>query len=472
MRNYFSLSFSLSFFVLLSLLSKLMFAQGYKIEVELPNEAGKQIRLAYHYLDKLYATDTTTLDAKGIGVFESDSLLTQGLYKILIDEQHHFDFLLGADQQFKIYNAGTNSDQMKIKGSEEGEAFVDYLIFLENLKAKSRELNERLKTADENGKNEIKEDLKNLNTEMRAYWEKINKQLPGSFLYKFLIANEVPHLDTSTLPIEIQQNDSLLLMAQFRYQLEHYWDNFDYTDERMLFTPFYKPKLETWFTKVLYPTYDSVKPYVYRFINDIESNPRIFQYAVSYFLNETINSNILGMDALFVDLANDYYLSGKAFWASESTIEKVRENVLFLKDNLLGKIAPDLTMESYDGEFVNLHQVDADITILIIFEPNCGHCKVFVPELYKEVYQPYKDKGLEVFAIYSMDNREEWTEFLTEHNLFDWINVWDKDQITRFKILYDGRKTPGVYVLDRDKKIIAKKLDIAQLKQLLSEELN
>ena len=71
-----------------------------------------------------------------------------------------------------------------------------------------------------------------------------------------------------------------------------------------------------------------------------------------------------------------------------------------------------------------------------------------------------------------MDNREEWTEFLTEHNLFDWINVWDKDQITQFKILYDGRKTPGVYVLDRDKKIIAKKLDIAQLKQLLSEELN
>ncbi|MFV0591228.1 MAG: redoxin domain-containing protein [Draconibacterium sp.] len=451
---------------------KFLLAQGYKLEVELPNQAGKQIRLAYHYLDKLYAADTTTLNNEGHGIFEGDSLLTQGLYNILIDEQHHFDFLLGADQQFHIYNAGTTSAEMQIKGSDEAEAFVDYLAFLENLKTQSRELNEQFKSANENRKKQIKKDLQGLNSEMRHYWEKVNKQFPGSLLYKFLIANEVPQLDVSTLPAEVQKNDSLLLMAKFRYQLEHYWDNFDYTDERLLFTPFYKNKLETWFNKVLYPTYDSVKPYVYQFLGNVESSPRIFQYTVSYFLNASINSNILGMDALFVDLANDYYLNGKAFWTSESTIEKVQENVLFLKDNLIGKTAPDLTMETYDGEYVNLHQVEAKITIVLIFEPNCGHCKVFVPELYNEVYLPYKDKGLEVFAIYSMDNREEWTEFLVEHKLFGWINVWDKHNTTRFKILYDGRKTPGVYILDHDKKIIAKKLDIEQLKLLISDKLN
>ncbi len=450
----------------------ILLAQQYRIEVELPNEAGKQVRLAYHYLDKLYPADTSLLDNKGYGVFEGDSLLTQGLYKVLIDEQHHFDFLLGADQQFHLYNAGTTSGEMKIKGSEEAEAFVDYLAFLENLKTKSSELSERFKKAGETEKKEIQNELQGLNTEMKDYWEKINQQLPGSFLYKFLVANEVPRLDTSTLPLDIQQNDSLLLLAQFRYQLEHYWDNFDYTDERMLLTPFYKPKLETWFTKVLYPNYDSVKPYVYRFLDQVESNPRIFQYAASYFLNSAINSNILGMDALFVDLANDYYLNGKAFWASESTIEKVRENVLFLKNNLLGKTAPNLTLESYEGEYINLHQIEAKITVLVIYEPHCGHCKVFVPQLYNEVFLPNKDKGLEVFAIYSMDKREEWSEFLVEHNMFDWINVWDEHHTSRFKVLYDARKTPGVYVLDHDKKIIAKKLDIDQLKQLMADTLN
>ncbi len=454
-----------------ALVSATLFAQGYKIDVELPQAAGKKITLGYHFLDKIYSADTCELDAAGNGTFSGDSLLTQGLYKLLIDDKNHFDFLLGADQQFHLYNNGIVASEMKVKGSDESEAFVDYLVFLDQLRTRNGELRTRLQTAPANEKEKIENELAGLDGEMKDYWEKIGKKLPNSFLYKFLIANEVPALDISTLPVEIQENDSLLLLARFNYQKDHYWDNFDYTDERMLFTPFYKPKLETWFTKVLFPAYDSVKPAVYEFLEKVEKSPRIFQYAVSYFVNASINSNVLGMDALFVDIANDYYLSGKAFWASKSTVDKVRENVMFLKDNLIGKQAPGLVLENYDGEYVDLYQLDAKITIVLIFEPNCGHCKVFVPELYKDVYLPNKDKGLKVFAIYSLDNRQEWTDFLLEHDMFEWNNVWDPDHHSRFKILYDGRKTPGVYILDHDKKIISKRLDIAQLKELIGKKL-
>jgi hypothetical protein len=85
---------------------------------------------------------------------------------------------------------------------------------------------------------------------------------------------------------------------------------------------------------------------------------------------------------------------------------------------------------------------------------------------------PYRDHGLEVYAIYSMDNKEEWTEFLTKHNLYDWINVWDEHHVSRFKILYDARKTPGVYLLDKDKKIVAKKMTIEQLDMFMKKNLN
>lgn len=458
--------------IILLFLSQLALAQGYEIEVELPLAANKEVQLTYHYLDKIYSRDTILLDNNGIGVFEGDSLLPQGLYKILIDQNHHFDFILGADQQFHLYNNSYEARNLKIEGSDEAKAFVDYLVFLDKLRAEGQQLNEALKTASPDEQSAIREQMQQLDARMKGWWQKVGEELPGSFLYKFLIANEVPKLDISTLPVSVQNNDSLLLLARFNYQRQHYWDNFDYTDERMLYTPFFKPKLETWFNKVLYPEYDSVKPYVYRFLDEVESNPRIFQFATSLFLNESINSNVVGMDALFVDLANDYYFSGKAFWASDESMEKIRENVLFHKNNLIGETAPDLMLENYDGEFVGLHQIDAEITIVLIFEPNCGHCKVFVPKFHDEVYEQFKDKGLEVYAIYSMDNREEWTEFLMKHNLFDWINVWDKDHTSRFKILYDARVTPGVYVLDQNKKIISKRLDVDQLKALLSAKLN
>lgn len=457
----------------LTFISIQAFGQAYKIDLKLPLAANKKAQLAYHYLDKIYIADTCHLDASGVGTWEGDTLLPQGLYKVYIDNDNHFDFLLGFDQEFRLSNQSFIGTEMKIKGAAETEEFVAYLIFLEGLKKRSADLNQNLQTtSNATEKATIKNKLNELNQEMHAYWSAVGNRLPNSFVHKFIIANYVPALDISTLPEEIQNNDSLLLIERFEYQHQHFWDNFDYADERFLYTPFYKQKLSTWFTKVLYPAYDSVKPAVYEFLEDVKPHERIFQFATSFFLNNSINSKIMGMDALFVDLAHDFYFSGEAFWANDESMEKIRENVLFMKDNLLEKTAPDLTLEGLNGEFYNLHQIESELTILLIYEPNCSHCKVFVPELYNDVYLPNKDKGLKVFAIYSMDNKEEWETFLTKHNMFDWLNVWDEHHASRFKILYDARKTPGVYVLDRNKKIIAKKVDIKRIQSIIDRNLN
>ena len=459
-------------FLFLLFLSFQLNAQHYNIELQLDGTPNKTVQLAYHYLGKIYAADSAQLDAKGHGVFTGDTILPQGLYKILVDKDHHFDFLLGADQDFKISNSSYEAKDAKIEGSAESEAFVDYINFLADLQQQSASLNVAYQNANATERDKIAQQREALNNKMYDYWAMIDKKFPDSFLYKFLTANYVPKLDESTLPKEIQENDSLLLMAQFNYQKKHFWDYFDYTDERYLYTPFYKNKLETWFNKVLYPAYDSVKPYVYQFIEDVKPNKRLFQFATSFFLNSSINSNIMGMDALFVDIARDYYLSGEAFWATDKSMKAIRENVLFIQDNLIGEIAPDLTLESFDGEFINLHQIESKLTVVLIYEPNCSHCKVFVPEFYKEVYLPNKDKGLTVYAIYSMDNKNEWTEFLAKHDMFDWINVWDPKHTSRFKIKYDARKTPGVYLLDKDKKIIGKKMTVKQLKEIIPMKLN
>ena len=79
---------------------------------------------------------------------------------------------------------------------------------------------------------------------------------------------------------------------------------------------------------------------------------------------------------------------------------------------------------------------------------------------------------MEVFAIYSMDNKQEWIEFLEKHKMWDWINVWDKENISRFKILYDVRKTPRIFILDENKKIIAKDLSIEKVEYIIEKELN
>ncbi len=452
-------------------LSPVVFGQGLQMRVDLPAAAGKKVFLASHYLGNIYAKDTLQLDIEGSGIFQADSLLPQGLYKIFLDEAHHFDLLLGADQQFTLKNPSFSSATMKVQGAKETAAFARYVAFLEDLRKQSAELRQEIQDASGKEKEVLRKKNAALDDQLHAYRKKIREKLPGSFLAKFVVAQEVPQLDISTLPPEVQKNDSLLQKARFEYQQDHFWDHFDYTDSRFLYTPFFKTKLETWFTKVLYQQYDSIKPPVFSFIEAVRPHPRIFQFVTSFLLNSSINSRIMGMDALFVDLAREYYLSGDAFWASEASLEKIRENVRFLENNLIGMTAPDLTLESYDGRYMNLHQITADYTLVLLYEPGCSHCSTFVPRLYNEVYLPLKDQGVEVFAIYSMDDKKAWGDFLKKHELFEWINVWDEHHVSRFKILYDGRTTPGIYVLDEDKKIVAKKLTVDQVKRLLKQAL-
>jgi peroxiredoxin len=453
-------------------ISSISFGQNYQIKLNLESAPNKEVFLAHYYIGNIYIDDTLQLDNNGSGVLNGDTLLPQGLYKIYLDDKNHFDFILGSDQDFTITNKTFASSSIEIKDAIETEEFITYIHFLNNLKQESADIREKLKSATKEEKEVLQQQLSELTPKLHGYWERIEKEYPNTFLAKFLMSNYVPTLDISTVPIDVQQNDSLLLLAKFQFQQKHFWDYFDYTDERFLYTPLLKPKLETWFTKVLYQNYDSIRPQVFEFIENVRPEKRIFQFATSWFLNSSINSNIMGIDALFVDLAKTYYISGDAFWTTEESLKKIKENILFLERNLIGKTAPDLTLESFDGEFINLHQIDKKITVIVIYEPNCSHCKVFVPQLYNEVYQKYKDKGLQVFAIYSMDNKEEWTEFLSEHNLFDWINVWDKDHLSQFKILYDARKTPAIYILDENKKIIAKKMTIEQLGSVMEYELN
>ena len=460
------------FIILLFFISGFVTGQGYEIKLSIGSAINQKIKLTNYYIGNVYVKDSLQLNDSGSGVFRGDTLLPQGLYKIYLDEKNHFDFLLGTDQSFSITRESFTSPTTKIEGATETEEFAKYVVFLNDMQKKGAELNKKLESATPEEKPALQTELSKLTPEVQAYWFRIKKEYPNTFLSAFLISNYVPALDISTLPQEVQKSDSLLLLARFNYQKAHFWDYFDYKDERLLYTPLYKPKLETWFTKVLVQNYDSVKPAVYQFIEDVRPNKRIFQFAVSWFLNASINSNIMGMDALFVDLARSYYLSGQAFWANDESMKKIRENVAFAEHNLIGKTAPDLTLENIDGEFVNLHKIKSKITIVLIFEPDCSHCKVFVPQFHKDVYQKYKDKGLAVYAIYSMANKEEWSEFLIKHNLYDWINVWDETHISQFKILYDARKTPAVYILDENKKIIAKGINVEQIGDLMKNILN
>jgi len=447
------------------------FGKGLKISVSLEGAKDRQILLTHYYGENVYVDDTIQADMSGRGVFQRDTLLPQGLYKIYLDKDNHFDFLLGADQTLAIRNPAFNLDKMEITGADESREFLAYMRWLRDQQRKLALLDTALNKAPEEGKEGIRRQISNLSDTVSGYWKQKSAQYPGTLLAAFLMANYYEELKPDMIPAAYTLNDSLKWIYEYNYRKDHFFDYFDITDERLLYTPLVKSKLDTYFGKVLLQMYDSVKSPVYRLIEKAESKPHPFRYVTSYFLNASLSSKVMGMDALFVDIARDYYLSGKTNWADSATLAKIRENVIFMENNLIGHQARDLIMETSDGQPFRLYQHNSRYTILVFFEPNCSHCNDFVPKLYNEIYLPFRDKGLQVVAGYTMDNKKEWFDFIEKYHLYDWINVWDEHHLSRFKIIYDTRTTPSVYLLDREKKIIAKKFSIEFLKNYLGHYL-
>ena len=74
---------------------------------------------------------------------------------------------------------------------------------------------------------------------------------------------------------------------------------------------------------------------------------------------------------------------------------------------------------------------------------------------------------IEVFAVYTQAKKEEWNEYIEENNL-EWLNVYDPYYTSNFRELYDIYTTPIIYLLDKDKTIVAKRLQVEDIDRFLS----
>lgn len=449
--------------------------QNLRIDIKLENVSDSSAYLA-HYMDgRIFADDTTKL-INGVGLFQKDSLLNQGIYVVYLPSQKYFDLLIGKDQIFSIKSDSKSFiENIEISGSKESEAFADFQKFMkiktENSRNLQAEYKDKLK--DEKAKAEYRAHFKKADLEVKAYIKNLTAQFPEpsfvSAFAKFTLSPEAPNFNDS-IAADFPDRDKEIQLRNYLWTKANYFSNLDPADDRYLRTPLLKDKLKFFFEKILIQQRDSIVKESVKLIEQARSNKMCFQYYTQYALNYAIQSKIMGVDAAFVDLAKRYYLSGQATWADSTLMSKIKERVIKLQYNLLGMKGQDLALETLDGEFVKLHEFDAKYTVLYFFETDCGHCKKVTPRLKPEILDAYQDLDVKIMAVYTQQDKVAWKKYIEENELFDFVNCYDANYQTNFRIFYDVYSTPTIYLLDKDKKIIAKRLDIENLKGFLDHE--
>jgi thiol-disulfide isomerase/thioredoxin len=296
---------------------------------------------------------------------------------------------------------------------------------------------------------------------MKSYLKSVIKENEGNFLatlVKGMLPIDIPDFP---VPIGFANPDSVRWVRNYNYNKDHFFDNIDLNDERLLRTPLLYARLDAFFSSVLIQAPDTINKEIDKLIKKCSGNHKVFQFISVYLFNHFRESEIMGQDAVMVKIADDIYLSGKADWVSKEFKDDLRKQVDLMRPNLIGKKAENLVMDSYNGIFVSLYDVEKDFTILYFWEPNCGHCQEATPKL-KVYYDKPKDYSLEVFAVCTTSDKAKWTKYI-EDNKLTWINGWDPKRSSHFDYYYNIQSTPTVYILDKNKKIIAKKLGVEEI---------
>ncbi len=463
--------FTLFALLLLTGIAQHSFAKdGYHIKLKFTDMHDSMVYLAHYYgkpLPTIYKADSAKMNSKGEAIFDSKEKTLGGIYIMLLsDKKTYFEFLLdNGDNMTITATASKLPEGIKFQGSPENEHFQEYVKFLKDFGAKQQKLIDEYKEAKTGADSTaLREQISKGSKELIKFRHDQATKYPGTLLAAIFNALEVPQVPEGPHYLPDGKVDSNFA---YNYYKEHYWDNFNFKDDRLIQTPIYDGKLDEYFNKIVLPWPDSVEKEADVLLAKSRGTKDVFKYTLWWLTHNVENSKIMGMDAVFVYLVENYYMKGDATWLDNDALSKYFDRASKIAPNVIGNIAPDVKLPDADGKEQSMLALPAKYTLVIFWSPDCGHCQKEIPEIDSLYRATLKSKGVKIYAV-NVDNEDtKWQEFIKKHKLEDWVNVWDKDHKSDFRSKFDVYSTPTIYLLDEKKIIRGKKLDHSNIMSVI-----
>lgn len=450
------------FSIFFTAISFLAFAQ-YDIDIKLNNCEEDTIIIGNYYADKQLVKDTL-IGKKGKFEFKGNDTLDPGVYFVLLPSDNNFVqfFIDGIDSEFDISWDVKKKSTAKFKGSKDNELFVDYMDFLSEQRPLADQFRARLTVADSTGvKDEQAEkglddiDLKVINKQ-----KEIIKKMPKSITSKFIKASL--QLDFPEFEGEDKQYQT------YRWYKKHYFDNIDLGDPVHLRTPYLHERITYYMEKLTPQDPDSIVISIDYLLGKMEPAPDTYRYYLSFFLNKYAKLKIVGYDAVYVYLIDNYYAAGKADWVDEESLTKMKDQAENFRPILIGKKFPDVTTYKVDKTPVRIWDVESPYTIVLFWAHDCGHCTKSMPDVVS-FYDEFESKGVTLISVCTKGG-EKMTpcqEAVPEKKMDKFINTFDEYQRYRRSVYIPS--TPKIFILDKDKNILIKDIPAKELKNIMPQ---
>lgn len=419
--------------------------------------------LGFYYGDKKLIADSIKFDENGIGKIQGNKeKLTNGIYLVVFPslKYKYFDFVM-KEKVYTIMGDTANFDKLESKGSIENEVFFKDTKVLGNFQKQLLDAKNSLDSVAKIDTSKVvpwKNKIKAIQEQQEKHRAATIAKYPNLFYTKVIKMIHEPKIEK---PLKRADGtyDSLYPLLKAR---KDFLADIDFSDSCIIKTPVFYGKIFSYINNYYSPEPDSIKVACDQLIGQAKSSS-IYQFLCVELLNKYASSGIMGHDAVYVHLAEKYYLPQKATWSDSATLAKIQESVFYLKPTLIGSYAPRITglnKDSTKAVVIDSIIFKHDFTIIAFWDPNCSHCKTEMPlltNLWRDTLQ-YQNIGLVGVCIDR--DKEKMNEFIIKQGISDLkYQLYDPTGKAIWRSFYDLRVTPLVIIVDRKGKIVAKRID-------------
>jgi hypothetical protein len=246
-----------------------------------------------------------------------------------------------------------------------------------------------------------------------------------------------------------------------------------------LYTPFFNTKIEKYYYQAVDWKADSAIKQIDWMMSTAIANDEMTHDILEKLFFGAMYHKFKWEDAVFIHLF-EKYLADKSYpWLLPEDRKKLTEHAYLLMANNKGTKAYEISLPGLDGQKKSLLSVVSKYSLLCFWDATCSHCREILPILDSFYRASWKKKGLKIYAVSveSEGTRETWLAYIKEHHLEEWTNVYnsmaeerekaekgEKQPLQSYNVWY----YPSFYLLDREKRFMAKKLSYPQIAELIN----
>jgi peroxiredoxin len=439
----------------------------YKIEFKVDGWKDTTAYLGHYYSESTYIKDTARVNAKGEFFFDGKKPLGPGVYFLVLDKTKIFEFVVGKTQRFKLETKAEDYvKHMKVTGDPDNKLFFENWAYNIERHKESEPFVKVLKdsTLTDVQKKDAREAMTKINDKVIAYQNDLISRNPETVTALIL---------KSSQPVKIpdppkKPDGTIDSTFQLRWYREHFFDNFDLSNEALLRMPrpVYSEKINEYLDKLFAPNADTLTKAVHSIVAKAKKTQETYKYATWTCLLKYQQPEIMGLDAVYVNIYDKYFATGEmSYWMNDKLKKNVQEFADRTRKSLIGKTAPNLAMQDVNHQRKALYDIKKKYTVLYIFDPDCGHCKEETPKLV-DFYNKNKTKfDVEVFAVSADTSMAKMRDYIRDMKM-NFITVnGPRTYVGPYQDLYDANTTPSLFIIDSKRKIIAKKIPAEKLEE-------